>query len=91
MTRSVRIRVEDKERLDRLQRDLQAIRGRRISQQELLSWLVALAEGEKHRLGDDPDRRMTEQEISVLMRLPVRTGIRTREEDIDDDLARAAR
>jgi hypothetical protein len=91
MTRSVRIRVEDKERLDRLQRDLQAIRGRRISQQELLSWLVALAEGVKHRLGDDPDRLMTEQEISVLMRLPVRTGIRTREEDIDDDLARAAR
>jgi hypothetical protein len=85
------MREEDKRRLDRLQGELQAMRGRRISQQDLLAWLLTMGEREKQHLGEDATRPLTARERAVLMSLPVKTGIRRREEDIDEDLARDAR
>ncbi len=91
MATSVKMREEDKRRLDRLQGELQALRGRRVSQQDLLSWLLTMAEGQKELLGDDAARPMTKNEIAAMLRLCVSTGVKTREEDIDEDLVREMR
>ena len=85
------MRDEDKRRLDRLQGELQAMRGRRVSQQDLLSWLLTMGERQKQQLGDDALRPLTPSERRVLMSLPMRSGKRFREEDIDDDLNREVR
>jgi len=83
MATSVKMREQDKRRLDRLQGELTLRRGRKMSQQELLAWLVRLGESEKDGLLKDAERPMTEREIAAMKRLTVSTGIRTREEDID--------
>lgn len=83
MATSVKMRERDKRRLDRLQGELTVRRGRKMSQQELLAWLLQLGEAEKHRLAEDAGRPMTDREIAAMERLVVRTGIRTREEEID--------
>lgn len=85
------MREEDKRRLDRLQGKLQALSGRRLSQQDLLARMVSLAESEPERLAEDAARPMTEKEIAAMDRLCVRTGIPTREEEIDEVVAGEAR
>jgi len=91
MATSVKMRDEDKRRLDRLQGELQAMRGRRVSQQDLLAWLLTMGEREKAALGEDAARPLTARERRTLMSLPVKTGIPSGEETIDEDLARDAR
>jgi len=91
MATSVKMRDEDKQRLDRLQGELQALRGYRVPLQELMARIVTLAEGHKELLFEDAARPMTEKEIAAMRRLCVRTGIPTREEDIDDIIAEEAR
>jgi len=83
MATSVKMRKHDKRRLDRLQGELTLRRGKKMSQQELLAWLVRLGEAEKDALLKDAERPMTDREISAMKRLTVSTGIRTREEEID--------
>jgi hypothetical protein len=83
MATSVKMRERDKRRLDRLQGELTVRRGRKMSQQELLAWLLQLGEAAKHRLSEDAGRPMTDREIAAMERLVVSTGIRTREEEID--------
>lgn len=83
MATSVKVRDEDKRRLDRLQGEIMVRRGRKVSQQDIVAWLLRLGEARPDEFADEYDRPMTEKEIAALMRLPVRTGIRTREEDID--------
>lgn len=83
MATSVKMRDHDKRRLDRLQGELTLRRGRKLSQQELLSMLLNLAEEEKDRLEADAERPMTDRAIAAMERLAVSTGVRTREEDID--------
>lgn len=91
MATSVKMLERDKQRLDRLQGELMARQGRRVPQQEILSWLLDLGEAEKDRLARDAARPMNRREIAGLKALIVRTGIRTREEEIDQVLAREAR
>jgi hypothetical protein len=88
---SVKMREEDKRRLDRLQGELQAMRGRRVSQQDLLSWLLTMGEGQKQSLGEDAAKPLSARERNVLMSLPMKSGKRSREEDIDGDLMREVR
>jgi hypothetical protein len=83
MTTSVKMLERDKERLDRLQGEIMARQGRRVPQQTILSWLLDLGEAEKHRLAEDAFQPMSRREIAGLKRLAVRTGIPTREEEID--------
>jgi len=83
MATSVKMRDRDKRRLDRLQGELTLRRGRKLSRQELLSWLVSLGESEMERLLKDATRPMTEREIASMERLIVDTGVRTRETEID--------
>jgi len=91
MATSLKIRDQDKKRLDRLQGELMARRGRRLSQQELVSWLLNLGESHKERLLDDAERPLTKRELAALDRLCVKTGVRTREEEIDRAIAAEAR
>ncbi|MDE1821689.1 MAG: hypothetical protein KGJ23_14505 [Euryarchaeota archaeon] len=91
MTTSVKMLEADKHRLDRLQGELMAKYGERIPQQLLLSWVMDLAEAERDRLGPDAFRPMTQRELERLHRLCVRTGKRSREEDIDRDIAKTFR
>ena len=83
MATSVKMADQDKRRLDRLQGELMARRGRRVSQQALLSLLLDIAEGARERLLGDPAEPMTDREIAAMGRLSVATGVRTREEEID--------
>lgn len=91
MATSVKMRERDKERLDRLQGEIMARRGHRVAQQDILSWLLDLGEGAKARLGEDGVAIMSPKEMAALLRLPVHTGVRTREEDIDDVVAAEVR
>jgi hypothetical protein len=76
------MRVEDKARLDRLQAELTARRGRKVTQTELLRELVRLGEREKTRLLAPPGKP-SERALKRLMALPVDAGVDTREEDVD--------
>ncbi|MCI4351891.1 MAG: hypothetical protein L3K14_00665 [Thermoplasmata archaeon] len=91
MATSVKLAEHDKQRLDRLQGELTARHGRKVAQQDLMSWLLDLGEAEKARYSRDALRPMTSQEITALRHLAVRTGSRTREEDIDATVARNAK
>jgi hypothetical protein len=91
MATSVKVRDRDKARLDRLQIELARRRGRRVSQQELFTWLLNLGVMEKDRLLEDSARPMTRRQIVALERLCVDTGVRTRESEIDEVVAGAAR
>ncbi|MBM4250128.1 MAG: hypothetical protein FJ149_12045 [Euryarchaeota archaeon] len=89
MATSIKIRERDKRRLDRLQGELTVRHGRKVSQQELLSLLLNLADKEKRRLLADATRPMSKREIASLKRLCVDTGVETREEEIDRVLTEA--
>jgi hypothetical protein len=91
MTTSVKMLERDKQRLDRLQGEIMARQGRRVPQQKILAWLLDLGEAEKDRLAEDALRPMRRREIADLKRLAVRTGISTREEEIDEVVAGAVR
>jgi len=80
---SVKMRDQDKRRLDRLQGELTLRRGEKLSQQELMSLLLDLAEEERGRLEADAERPMTENEIAFMERLCVRVRITIQEEEID--------
>lgn len=81
----------DKQRLDRLQGEIMTREGRRVPQQTILSWLLDLGEAEERRSGRVAARPMSPREIAGLKRLTVRTGVATREEEIDATVSRAAR
>ena len=83
---SIKVRDADKRRLDRLQGELMARRGRKVSQQELIAMLLDLGESLKERFFEDAERPMTAREITAMHRLIVDTGNPSREEDIDRDL-----
>jgi len=84
---SVKMREGDKARLDRLQARLVAKTGQKITQEELLARIVALAESEEDRVAGAPARPKDAEEVwRRLQGLIVRTGKRTRPEDIDRDL-----
>lgn len=91
MATSVKMLERDKQRLDRLQGEIMVREGRRVAQQAILSWLLDLGEAEGHRQSQHLARPMSAREIAALKRLAVRTGVTTREEDIDATVARAAR
>ncbi len=91
MASSIKIRDADRRRLDRLQGEIMARRGRRISQQELMAMLLDLGEALRGRLLEEAQQPMTKREIAALDRLVVSTGIRTRQEEIDEAVAREAR
>lgn len=82
MATSVKMREADKARLDRLQAEITARTGRKVSQQDLLARLVALGEREKDRVISE-QKPPTKAQMARLMALPMDMGIRTREEDID--------
>lgn len=84
MTTSVKMQESDKARLDRLQARLTGLLGRRVTQEVLLARLLALGEQEIDRLAqtDKPSAGALDR----LLSLPVRTGVKTREEEIDATL-----
>jgi hypothetical protein len=88
---SIKIRDRDKRRLDRLQGEAMARRGRKVSQQELVAQLLDLGESMRERLFEDASRPMTAREIAAMHSLIVDTGVRTREEEIDEVIASEAR
>lgn len=78
------MREGDKARLDRLQAELTARVGEKVTQEELLARLVALGEQEKDRLLLAPAKARSAEEIwQRMLSCIVKTGVRTREEDID--------
>lgn len=91
MAKPIRIRPEDKRRLDRLRAQLQQISRHRYPEEDILSWLVTLGERNKQDFSTDATRPMSPVEMRRLMSLPVSTRVRTREEDIDEDIAGDAR
>ena len=91
MATSVKMKERDKRRLDRLQGELTLRRKRKMSQQEILAWLLSLGEAEKTRLTEDAEQPMTDREIAAMERLTVSTKTRTREEEIDRVVAEESR
>ncbi|HKZ64651.1 MAG TPA: hypothetical protein VJ400_09440 [Thermoplasmata archaeon] len=91
MASSVKMKERDKRRLDRLQGELTLRRGRKMSQQEILAWLLSLGEAAKARFTEDAERPMTGREIASMERLTVNTRIRTREGEIDRVVAEESR
>ena len=91
MATSVKMRERDKQRLDRLQGAMMSREGRRLPQQAILAWLLDLGEAEERRSTVDAARPMSPQEVTSLKKLVVRTGVHTREEEIDTAIARAHR
>lgn len=85
MATSVKMRDADKERLDRLQAVILAETGEKLTQQELLSRLLNLAEGRWPMLVHRPTEATAEQ-IEELLALPMDTGQETTEEEIDEIL-----
>lgn len=83
MATPVKMRERDKRRLDRLQGDLTKQRGRKVPQQDLLAWLLGLGEAQKEGFAADALAPMTAREFAALRRLRVRTGVKSREEEID--------
>lgn len=81
---SVKIRRADKKRLDRLQAELTALRGRKVTQQDVFAEILALAEREKQQLGGW--RPLSKSERSRLMKIPIKTGDRRDEQHIDEDI-----
>jgi len=75
MASSVKLRDADKARLDRLQAQITAATGRRVSQEELLGRLVGLGESHRTRLTAAPGDGSAG--LERLMALPVKTGIVT--------------
>jgi len=88
MAAHLHVRETDKRRLNKLRSELQAKSGRRVTTQDLMAKVISLAQDEKERLLGASLRPMNRREIAALMRLPVNTGIRTCEEEIDDTLAK---
>ena len=85
------MREEDKRRLERLQGALTLRSGRKVSQEQLLSLLLNLAERNQEQFFADGPQPMTEKEIAAMLRLAVHTGIRTREDEIDRAVAEGSR
>jgi len=91
MATSIKIRERDKLRLDRLQGEIAARTGRKVSQQDLVARLLDLGESERSRLLEEGDRPMTAAEIRALNRLCVDAGVETSEDEIDAVVAQAVR
>lgn len=83
MSTSIKVREADKARLDRLQAELTARAGAKVTQQDLVAGLLDLGE---RRVGElAPRKRRRAGSMRRLMSLPVHAGA-SREEDIDRDL-----
>lgn len=81
-TTSVKMREADKERLDRLQAEVTARMGAKVSQQDLLADLLDLAERRLDELAPKP-KRAAKGAIRRLLALPLDAGVTSREEDVD--------
>lgn len=87
MSTTVRIREEDKQRLDRLQAKITLETGEKPSLEEVLHRLVELAEVHEDELTLDEDGpQLSEERKQEILSMGQPTGNRTREEDIDDVL-----
>lgn len=87
MSTTVRIRDEDKERLDRLQAKITLETGEKPSLEEVLHRLVELAEVHEDDLtGTARASPFTEQEKEQVLEARHDLGFTTREEEIDEVL-----
>lgn len=82
MATSVKVREADKERLDRLQAEITARMGAKVSQQDLLADLLDLAERRLDELAPKP-KRAPKNALKRLLALPADAGVASREEDVD--------
>lgn len=83
------MREGDKARLDRLQARIVAKTGQKVTQEELLARIVALAETEEDRVAGLPAKPKDADEVWRRLQaliVPNATGKRTRAEDIDRDI-----
>lgn len=87
MSTTVRIREEDKERLDRLQAKITLETGEKPSLEEVLHRLVELGEAHEAELviRDEPPQ-LTEEQKERILSMGSDLGKTTREEDIDETL-----
>ena len=85
-TTTVRVSMEGKQRLDRLQARLVLMTGQAIRKEEVLDRLLAHGERNPGHVFDEMLEPPSAERIARIMALPVSTGRRTREEDIDRDL-----
>ncbi|MHB8584873.1 MAG: hypothetical protein ACYDDF_03435 [Thermoplasmatota archaeon] len=83
MATTVRLQDEDKRFLDELQAKILLRTGQRISLDDLLHRLVAVAEEhEDEVIVENESPRLTEAEIRAALK-PIDFGVETSEEDID--------
>lgn len=86
MSSSIKIKKADKEKLDRLQAKLTLTLGKKLTQEEIIAYLLELVEKKEkdlfeYILGDW--KPLTDEEVNKLMELPEDWGIETKESDID--------
>lgn len=87
MSTTVRIRDEDKRVLDRLQARITLETGEKLPLEEVLHRVVSVAEAHAPELTiDDTPPDLSEERKEEIASMGVHTGVRTREEDIDDIL-----
>lgn len=88
MSTTVRIREEDKARLDRLQAKLALARDRRMSLDEVLHQVIAVAERhEEDLLKHDRGPQLSEERIQEILEMPRDWGVETDSSRLDEDLA----
>lgn len=85
MSTTVRIREDDKRKLDELQARLTLTTGQRVPLEEVLHRVLQVAGQEEDRILDRPPE-MTEERKQELDSLTFDLGHPTREEEIDDIL-----
>lgn len=87
MSTTVRIREEDKERLDRLQAKITLETGEKPSLEEVLHRLVELGEAnEVDLIFEDEPPELSQARKQAILAMGSHTGTRTSEEDIDETL-----
>jgi len=88
MSTSVKLAVDDKERLEKLQALVTLKLGEKMTQQELLARLIrdALTRGDEFIESVKPNVPMSDEEFGKVLSLSEDWGVETRSEEIDQVL-----
>ncbi|MHA1298832.1 MAG: hypothetical protein ACTSO9_05250 [Candidatus Helarchaeota archaeon] len=86
MSSSIKIKKEDKEKLNRIQAKLTLLLGKKLTQEDIISRLLDLVENKEKNLLEqifNEYRPFTSKEIQKLLALSEDWGVKTKEDDID--------
>lgn len=84
MSENIKIHEKDKHIFDMLQAELTLKTGKKITQQELFSWLIEFVRSKKDNFfGRVSKLPLSEKEKKKIRSIPIDMGVETSEEEID--------